>query len=112
MIVTDNFTITTTGGGTTCTNAPPGLVSWWRAENNGTDFVGANTAIATNGATFVAGKVGQAFSLTNSHAGVIVLKRRHGRSNVCRWRRRDFFLRQPGIRLWIGLGWHVVPDQD
>src|SRR5262249_42289067 len=60
LSVTDNSTIT---GGTTCTNAPSGLVSWWRAENSTNDSAGANHGILQNGATFTpAGEVGQAFS--------------------------------------------------
>jgi sugar lactone lactonase YvrE len=42
-------------------SAPAGLVSWWRADGNVNDSIGANTGILVNGATFAAGKVGQAF---------------------------------------------------
>jgi hypothetical protein len=41
---------------------PPGLVSWWRAENDALDVMGANDATLGTGITFRAGKVGQAFS--------------------------------------------------
>ncbi len=40
----------------------PGLISWWRAENNANDVIGANHGTLTNGATFGPGKVGTAFS--------------------------------------------------
>ncbi|HJT81552.1 MAG TPA: LamG-like jellyroll fold domain-containing protein, partial [Chthoniobacterales bacterium] len=40
-----------------------GLVSWWRAENNANDAIGTNHGTLTNGATFAAGRVGQAFAL-------------------------------------------------
>ena len=40
---------------------PPGLLSWWPG-NDGRDIVGPNQASMKNGATSVAGKVGQAFS--------------------------------------------------
>jgi uncharacterized repeat protein (TIGR03803 family) len=46
----------------TCSGPPSGLVNWWRGENNGTDSVGGNTAVLSNGVAFAAGKVGQAFS--------------------------------------------------
>ena len=36
---------------------PAGLVSWWRAENNGLDSAGANHGLVTNGASYAAGKV-------------------------------------------------------
>jgi len=43
--------------------APPsGLVSWWTADNTGADLKGLNNATLSNGTTYAAGKVGQAFS--------------------------------------------------
>lgn len=43
--------------------APAGLVGWWKAEGDAQDSVGTNHGVLRNGATFAAGKVGQAFSL-------------------------------------------------
>jgi hypothetical protein len=40
-----------------------GLISWWRAENNGLDSFGANHGLVTNGTTYAHGQVGQAFLL-------------------------------------------------
>ena len=40
----------------------PGLVSWWRADANALDSVGANHGTLQNGATFGPGRFGQAFS--------------------------------------------------
>lgn len=37
-------------------------MSWWRAEQNGSDASGANTAIPVNGASFAEGHVGRAFA--------------------------------------------------
>jgi hypothetical protein len=45
-----------------CVSAPPGLVSWWRAEDNALDQVGTNHGALRNGAAFAPGQVGQAFS--------------------------------------------------
>jgi RHS repeat-associated protein len=45
-----------------CYLAPTGLVSWWRAESNALDSAGGNNGSLSNGVSFVAGKVGQAFS--------------------------------------------------
>ncbi len=43
-------------------SAPPaGLVSWYRAEGDASDYAGGNNGTLLNGATFTAGKVGQAF---------------------------------------------------
>ena len=44
-------------------DAPAGIVSLWRAENNAVDSVGANHGFLTNGASFALGQVGSAFSL-------------------------------------------------
>jgi YVTN family beta-propeller protein len=40
-----------------------GLVSWWRAENNGYDSVGGNHGTVQGGTAYDTGRVGQAFSL-------------------------------------------------
>ena len=43
--------------------APPsGLVSWWTGDNTGADLMGLNNATLSNGTTYAAGKVAQAFS--------------------------------------------------
>ena len=44
-----------------CATAPAGLVSWWRAEGDGSDFASGNTAVLLNGVGFTNGRVGQAF---------------------------------------------------
>src|SRR5262245_12563224 len=41
---------------------PPGLVSWWTADNTAADLLGRTNAALVGGATYAAGKVGQAFS--------------------------------------------------
>ncbi|HEY0108359.1 MAG TPA: LamG domain-containing protein, partial [Fibrella sp.] len=45
-----------------CVPKPSGIVAWWKAENNAIDSVGGNNGTLNHGATFAAGKVGQAFS--------------------------------------------------
>ena len=57
--VSGAFDVTTAASGDP--NAS-GLVSWWKAENNGYDSVGGNHGTAMNGATYAAGKIDQAFS--------------------------------------------------
>ncbi len=37
---------------TNCTPAPPGLVSWWRAEGNALDWVGGNNGTLEGDATY------------------------------------------------------------
>ena len=39
----------------------PGIVAWWRAENNAVDSIGNHHGTLQNGAGFAAGKVAQAF---------------------------------------------------
>lgn len=45
-----------------CLEPPPGLISWWRGENNGDSRIGTNNAFVQNGTAFVPGQVKQAFS--------------------------------------------------
>lgn len=44
-----------------CVAIPPGAIGWWRAEDNGDDSIGHNTAILS-GTVFTNGEVGRAFS--------------------------------------------------
>jgi photosystem II stability/assembly factor-like uncharacterized protein len=46
-----------------CIASPVGVVSWWPADGDADDIVGGNNGALQNGATFAAGRVGQAFSL-------------------------------------------------
>jgi hypothetical protein len=52
--------------------APPGIISWWRAENDALDSVSTNHGVLTNGATFAAGKVGQSFLLDGTNDHVVI----------------------------------------
>lgn len=45
-----------------CVDPPSGLVSWWRGEGNANDTIDGNHGTLMNGAAFVAGQVGSAFS--------------------------------------------------
>ncbi|NJD55299.1 MAG: DUF11 domain-containing protein, partial [Nitrospirae bacterium] len=45
-----------------CTAPPSNMISWWKGEEDANDSVGTNNGTLMNGATFVAGKVDQAFS--------------------------------------------------
>jgi hypothetical protein len=48
---------------TTSACLPTGMVAWWPGGNNAIDATGAHNGTVQNGATFAAGRVGQAFSL-------------------------------------------------
>src|SRR4030095_4118922 len=48
----------------------PGLVAWWRGENNAADAAGTNHGALTNGTTFTEGKVGQAFLFDGTNDSV------------------------------------------
>jgi hypothetical protein len=56
-----------------CVPAPPGLISWWRAEGNANDSAGGNNGVLDGTVNFVAGRVGQAFSLNGINANVRVV---------------------------------------
>jgi hypothetical protein len=43
------------------------MVSWWRAENNASDAIGANHGTLTNGTTVAPGRAGQAFALDGAN---------------------------------------------
>jgi len=67
----DNFSLT--GGTCGCPIASPvNKVSWWRGEGNPSDSVGANNGTLVGGTTYTTGRVGQAFSLNGTNAGVTV----------------------------------------
>ena len=55
-----------------CTNPPPGLVNWWRAENSGADSAGTNHGTLLNGTTYAVGRVGNAFNFDGTN-GVVIL---------------------------------------
>jgi hypothetical protein len=44
-----------------CIPPPSGIVGWWPGDGNANDVIGTNNGTLQNGATFGAGKVGQAF---------------------------------------------------
>ena len=50
----------------TCAPVPPGLVSWWKGEENADDSNGLNNGTLVGGVTFAAGEVGMAFDLNGS----------------------------------------------
>jgi len=57
---------------TNALSAPPGIISWWRAENDAKDAVGPNDGYLTNGATYAAGEVGQSFRLDGIGGYVVI----------------------------------------
>ena len=51
----------------------PGIVGWWRAENNTNDSSGfGNNAVSAPNITYQAGKVGQAFNFNGSSSSVTI----------------------------------------
>src|ERR1019366_9359794 len=55
-----------------CAPPPSGLVSWWRAEGNGNDAAGTNTATLQGGLSFTNGQVGQCFQFNGVDASLRV----------------------------------------
>jgi uncharacterized repeat protein (TIGR01451 family) len=62
---------TTTVTPTTCTVAPSGMLTWYRAEGNGIDAAGPNNLTANGGVSYTTGEVSQGFSL-NGTSGELV----------------------------------------
>jgi Concanavalin A-like lectin/glucanases superfamily/Calx-beta domain/Right handed beta helix region/Domain of unknown function DUF11/Domain of unknown function (DUF4214) len=56
----------------TCAPTPSGMVSWWPGDGNANDIKDGNNGTAQNGATFAAGKVGQAFSFSGSSSRIAI----------------------------------------
>ena len=56
----------------TCTNPPPGLVNWWRAENSGADSAGTITGTVLPGVSYANGYVGSAFDFNGTN-GIVLL---------------------------------------
>lgn len=70
-LLVSGLTATIESNSPSCFEAPSGLVAWWKAEDAVNDSAGANIA-QLSGATFVTGKVGQAFSFDGSGQKVTV----------------------------------------
>ncbi|MBW3539574.1 MAG: right-handed parallel beta-helix repeat-containing protein, partial [Planctomycetes bacterium] len=71
----DQYTISvrvTDDDGGVSSNLPMGLISWWKADGNAQDSVDGNHGALQDGATFAAGRVGQAFSLEATADYVLV----------------------------------------
>ncbi len=47
---------------------PPGMVAWWRGENNALDSAGTNNGVLVGGMSYGAGEVGQGFVFDGSTA--------------------------------------------
>src|SRR5689334_3456388 len=62
LIVSYAFPFCQTATGASCVIPPPGLVSWWKSDGNVLDSFSTNAGFASNGVTFVTGKVSQAFN--------------------------------------------------
>ncbi len=67
--VTQSFTLTVSAPA--CVNTRPGLLSWYRGENNAADQQNANNGASVGGLAFAAGRVGQALSFNGSSELVI-----------------------------------------
>jgi len=65
------FTATRITSNAGCALVPPGIVSWWRGEDNAQDATGANPGVLEGGVTFGPGEVGQAFYLDGGPTGYV-----------------------------------------
>src|SRR5436190_16588204 len=57
---------------TNCMSPPAGLVSWWRAENNALDHMGANNGLLSGNTSYGTGRTGQGFVFDGASDAVIV----------------------------------------
>jgi hypothetical protein len=55
-----------------CTPVPSGIVGWWQAESNALDSVSGNDGQMMNGAGYMRGEVGTAFSLNGINNFVLI----------------------------------------
>ena len=55
-----------------CSPLPSGALSWWKAEGNANDVLGANNGLLRNGTSFSTGLVGQAFSFDGINDDVVI----------------------------------------
>src|SRR5580765_767154 len=62
VLITFTLLLLNAPAATTSAAAPSGLASWWSADGNGDDTIGANNAIVPASVSFAEGKVGMAFS--------------------------------------------------
>jgi hypothetical protein len=62
--------VVVSAGEGSCVSAPPGIINWWRGEDDVHDSVGGNNGIAEGELGFTAGEVGQAFSFDGQTAFV------------------------------------------
>ncbi|MGA3268819.1 MAG: FG-GAP-like repeat-containing protein, partial [Verrucomicrobiota bacterium] len=53
-----------------CTPPASGIVSWWPAEGNANDIIGANNGVLEGAVSFGPGEVGEAFLFNNTNADV------------------------------------------
>jgi hypothetical protein len=58
--------------GASCVPPPDGIVSWWRAEGDGSDWMGTNQATLLNGVGFANGMVGEAFNFDGVNDAIVV----------------------------------------
>src|SRR2546422_5675521 len=49
-----------------CLPPPPGMLGWWPGDGNPNDLVAGRNGTLQGGATYAAGKVGQAFSFNGA----------------------------------------------
>lgn len=75
----DNSATETTDVG--CIAKPTGMTAWWRANNTAADIIGGQNGTLTNGATYAAGKVNQAFSFNGTNQFVSISNMANATSN-------------------------------
>jgi len=62
----------TVAPGPACYAQPSGLVSWWKGNDDATDYMGLNNGTLMNGGSYALGEVGDAFSLNGNNQFVLI----------------------------------------
>src|SRR5439155_3495693 len=71
-IPSSNAVLAVLGAEANCTHVPAGLVSWWRAQGDASDFTGSAGGTLYGGVSFALGKVGTAFSFNGINGAINV----------------------------------------
>ncbi len=105
-----------------CVPPAAGLVAWWRAEGNALDAVNANAGVLSNGVSYGAGEVGQAFDFPGGAGHITIppspslnVGLSDGLTLECWIKPRDLTNAEPllewnagsdlGVQMWINEPW-------
>lgn len=89
---------------TACSALPAGASSWWKAEGNAGDALGANNGLLRNGTTFTTGLVGQAFAFDGVDDDVLINRSIQDDFTIEFWLNTTQIVGTDGGQWWAGRG--------